>query len=892
MSARTPQGTEAADLADRLLEVVVGHVESFERRYAPGFDLPSVFAGYPVGSDVAADLAFTLAHLHDSGVATVAGASTVDAIAAALTTVEGSSTHTFSSYRVAETLLRFGPLDRNPLVAPLDPGRRAELVEACDSTSWIELLDGVLPANYAAVLARCELARRALGLPVDGAVVDDLVERTRGLLTRNPAGYLDDSEDGRSGRYDIYSVDVYLFTEAFADRLGPAWAEGFEHAVELVAVCGATDGSAVSWGRSLGPLAWCHTIEVAALVVRLGLGTDGRSWIARARRALDRFEDATDSGLVDAHRRRGQNGYRGPDRWLQLTFDCLGKLAWAATRLRAAEPLASAEAGTPFGDRDRLLVFDEATRAAVWSHRTPATGFAIPFVGPVQSDYLPAPRNPGLFEVPVDAPLPSFVPAVTARGRRYVAGGLPVALAHRDAVVEATWEGFWPLAADGPTADRASAPRPLAGCRRTRVSAQGHVVAFEEVLDFERVPDAVSIQVPEVEHRPLRLDVAYAGTARTATIDVEGLPAYRSFWHVLSRVHQVDLEPRPRMELTWSVRPLLRVLVGDPDHHYHRALYDPLARDVVESRFGGHLVHQPDRARELLSRADVFHLHWPEWFLESPDAAGRFVELLAETGTMLVWTQHNLRPHRELEGADELYQCFASAADVVIHHSEWGREAVTARYRFRPDAHHLVLPHGHWGPLLDDTADLAAARAAAEAELGLEPCAVRVGIVGAPRREKHVQGFLDAFAATSRPDLQLLVLSLDGEAVPDDPRITGRPYEYVARDVYNRRLAAVDVIALPFDADGEMLTTGVAADVVGLGLPAIVSSWPYLVEALGDAGIRYDDPSELTRLLDDLTPDRLETARRAAVGLRRAQSWDAIARRYFDELVALGAFRT
>ena len=169
-----------------------------------------------------------------------------------------------------------------------------------------------------------------------------------------------------------------------------------------------------------------------------------------------------------------------------------------------------------------------------------------------------------------------------------------------------------------------------------------------------------------------------------------------------------------------------------------------------------------------------------------------------------------------------------------------------------------------------------AARDAAEHALGLEPCALRIGIVGAPRREKQTGAFMEAFAATDRPDMQLLVLSLDDEEVPEDARITARPYDFVARDEYNRRLAAVDVIALPFDPKGEMLTTGVVGDVVGLGLPAIISSWPYLTESLGAAGLVYDDYEHLVRVLDSLTEDDLAPARRASRALQDELAWDHI----------------
>jgi hypothetical protein len=218
------------------------------------------------------------------------------------------------------------------------------------------------------------------------------------------------------------------------------------------------------------------------------------------------------------------------------------------------------------------------------------------------------------------------------------------------------------------------------------------VLRVHEILDFDEVPESVSLQVTETRHRPLRFEVETESRHRIDVIDTDGIALYRSFWSELPRVHQVDVEPATHTEFTWSVRPLVRIATADPSHHYHRSLYDPIAADVVETSFGGHLVHRLEAARARLATVDAVHLHWPEWFLDTPEEADTFIDLLEETGTTLVWTQHNLRPHREVERAEELYQRFASAARVVIHHSQWGRDAVLARYRFRADAKHVVLP--------------------------------------------------------------------------------------------------------------------------------------------------------------------------------------------------------
>jgi hypothetical protein len=88
-----------------------------------------------------------------------------------------------------------------------------------------------------------------------------------------------------------------------------------------------------------------------------------------------------------------------------------------------------------------------------------------------------------------------------------------------------------------------------------------------------------------------------------------------------------------------------------------------------------------------------------------------------------------------------------------------------------------------------------------------------------------------------------------------------------------------------------MLTTGVVGDVVGRGLPAIVSAWPYLTETLGEAGLAYDSPEHLAELLQTLTPDRLASAARASRGLQTDLAWPEIAHQLFDALIDAGAIK-
>lgn len=848
-----------APLHERLEAFVVAQVDALERTHLPGFRIPRVFAGHEVGADVRADLAFTLGFLGRD-----------DALDVVLREVDGGRTNTFFSYRIAETLLR-----HPHVVEAFDEATVAELHEACDSTSFLPAMaDGRLPRNYAAVLLRCEAARRRLGLDVDPAVLDDLTARTRSMLDANPGGYLDDSHSG-IGRFDIYSGDIYLFTEPVADRLGDVWTRGARAALDLVERVEATNGAAFAWGRSSGALAACLTVELGGLAAAHGLVDDVDAWLARADHAFTTAIPGwfAADGLITAHQHRSTFGYRGPFRRLQMTLDCLGKLADTAVVLREAgiERAPGIERAALFPDRDELVTFDETKRAGVWAYRSRDLAFVLPIVGSTVSDYLPAPHNPGLFEVPVDADLPTGVPFAFRKGVRYTGGHLPTSIEKSDGGLRLTYDGF-PRSQQfemPPEAER------LEGSRAVTYRVEGRTLHVDEELRFAdgAVPHALAVQVAETTDRPLRVD--FRGEGTTTVVDVRGLKEYRSFWAELPTVHQLDLPCTPSVAFGWSVTPKVRLLTTGLTHHYHRSVYDPLAADVVERQISTGRLLAGDEA--YLGAWDVFHLHWPEWFL-GPDL-GRHrtaIESLRSSGMRIVWTQHNLVPHDKDPRQDAIYAAWAAAADGVVHHSDYGQARVRDRYPFRDDAVHRVVPHVHFGHYTGEAVDRGDGK-------------LRLGVVGAPRAEKDVQSVLDAFARVRRPDVELHVYCLaPGDVVPDDPRITAVRYEMVDRDLYDERLRGLDALVLPF-AEADMITTGTVGDVIGAGVPALVSDWGYLRETLGSAGIPYGD--DLAATIEGLDAATIASAAAAARGLRDTCAPETVARAHLELLEAVGTTR-
>jgi glycosyltransferase involved in cell wall biosynthesis len=869
-------------LADRIRQFVLSCLEQLSATHLPGLRVPRVFAGHEIGADTRADLAFTLGLLGAGGTACVCGTPIEDALRTVLRETDGGRTETFASYRLAETVGRYGRFAGNRLLTPLTEAERAQIAEGCDSRHTLRQLAAGLSPNYTAVMARCETGRQLLGLPVDAAVLDDLVERTRLLLTTHQGGYLDDSVQ-RAGHFDIYSVDIYLFTEPLAEQLGPVWRSGAVNALELAERVGARNGAAIGWGRSTGALSICLTIELAGLAVRHRLLDEERTaaWVARADRALESLRGWFADGLISAHQYRSTYAYRGPRRRLQMTLDCLGKLADAANALDGFRDGAGGPSGEP--DRDEIVWFDEANCAGVWTYRSAGLAFVLPMVGGSVTDYLPAPRNPGLFEVPVDSGLVTGVPVAFQDGGRFAACELPRSVTKLPGGLELEHAG-WPEV--GPR----DAPRgraPLPGGRRARYQVDGRTLRVSEELSFDSPPDALAFQVAETAGRPLRVEfeTREGGGDRATVIDTAGLAEYRSFWAELPRVHQIDLDPGTHVRFGWSVTPLLRVMSREYGHPYDAGLYKPLAGRVFESALPQAAL---DGDGAALADCDIFHLHWPESMLPCDLARHQaLISTLRAAEVRIVWTQHNLIPHQRDPRWRAVYEAWAAAADAVIHHSEWGRSRALERYRYAPHAVHRVIPHGHFGGLMSEVGELD--RASVEASLGLRTGVLRLGVVGAPRVEKRVDLAMAAVAACSRADIELLVFSAPPHFQPPvDPRIAVFPDARIPRAEYNRRLSVLDALLLPFD-DGEMLTTGAVGDAVGLGLPSLISDWPYLAEALGDAAIPYGSTvQELSACLDALDRPQLDRAADAAKRLRGEYDWARLAESHFELLEEVG----
>lgn len=320
---------------------------------------------------------------------------------------------------------------------------------------------------------------------------------------------------------------------------------------------------------------------------------------------------------------------------------------------------------------------------------------------------------------------------------------------------------------------------------------------------------------------------------------------------------------------------------------YQRLLAEGLARQGVAVTM---LPGLPSAAWLRANRAttDLLHFHWlygltmARWRTPLQVAAFlRRLSLARELGYTIVWTAHNVLPHRDaLRPLHVLIRRRMMAqADAVIVHCQAGRQELLARFpRTGPTA---VIPIGSYAGLYPGTAD----RPTARARLELADDAFVYLALGNIAAYKGLERFTNVFSATAAPDDVALIAGRDrdagvvrrlGRAAAADARIRLR-VGYVPDDEVQLHLAAADALVAPFE---RILTSSSVVVALSYGLPVVAPDLGCMPELIGDAGLIYPagDPDGLARALADIKRADRERMSAAALAIAASLNWDDIGR--------------
>jgi beta-1,4-mannosyltransferase len=252
--------------------------------------------------------------------------------------------------------------------------------------------------------------------------------------------------------------------------------------------------------------------------------------------------------------------------------------------------------------------------------------------------------------------------------------------------------------------------------------------------------------------------------------------------------------------LAW---PGAEVSGGNP---YTRLLYEPI-------RKLGHKVEDFTFRRAFAKRYDIFHFHWPEYYVANPNPikaiVGTFALLLAvrwarARGTKILWTSHNLESHHKPRPRMEqwFWRAFTHSIDGFIAMTEYGREETRLTFPHLRNCPSFVIPHGSYRGEYANSVSKAEARSF----LAIPRESKVICFLGTISQYKGVPQLVSAFMGMPAENARLVIAgtnenqqeaSLLESLARRDGRITLR-LGFVPAEQLQHYFNASDLVALPF----------------------------------------------------------------------------------------------
>lgn len=248
-----------------------------------------------------------------------------------------------------------------------------------------------------------------------------------------------------------------------------------------------------------------------------------------------------------------------------------------------------------------------------------------------------------------------------------------------------------------------------------------------------------------------------------------------------------------------------------------------------------------------LRRGDIFHYHWPEFFINRRNVCVRLARMLAFAaivlfvrmrGLKVVWTVHNLFPH-DAYAEKSIFRYmtwFIGRCDGLIFLSHASVRQFFDFYRIEKPPRWAVIPHGDYRSFFAPPPPKAQARQA----LGLPQDKTILMFFGAIRPYKNVETLLSVFSGMERDDLFLVVA---GKISPrmthlEDIKRAARDNvrfftDFIPNEDVPLYLSAADIVVLPYK---DILNSGSALLALTFDRRVIVPALGSIQELQGDVG--------------------------------------------------------
>lgn len=259
---------------------------------------------------------------------------------------------------------------------------------------------------------------------------------------------------------------------------------------------------------------------------------------------------------------------------------------------------------------------------------------------------------------------------------------------------------------------------------------------------------------------------------------------------------------------------------------YPRLLYTPM-------RSLGVTVDEFTAWRVLRGQYDVFHLHWPEYYIAHRNPFKAYVGSIILLclifwcrfrGSKVIWTVHNLRSHNKTRPSSEelFWRLFTRLLDGYISLNRAGLELIRKRFPAMDGLPHAVIPSIYRGAFRNSTDRLEARR-----HLGLPAKRPVLLFFGSIASYKGIPQLVEAFRQRRDPDAILCVVGAVADkalglmlsnASRGDSNIRLH-LSRVTTDELELHIKASDIVVLPYS---DIFNSGCALVSLALDRPVLV----------------------------------------------------------------------
>jgi beta-1,4-mannosyltransferase len=292
----------------------------------------------------------------------------------------------------------------------------------------------------------------------------------------------------------------------------------------------------------------------------------------------------------------------------------------------------------------------------------------------------------------------------------------------------------------------------------------------------------------------------------------------------------------------------------------------------------------------FLSRPHIWHLHWPDAWLNTSNIIEAYFKALTLLGlvyasrflgTKVIWTIHNLRSHEFYHPRLErrFWQAFTKRLDGVISPSKIGLKMAQEIYPALRNIHTSIVPLGYFSELYPNHIEPDDARR----KLGLNQYSKVILFIGHILTYKNIPGLIKIFRHLEDPSTRLLIagrpnrLDLADEIRVEasrDPRVELH-LNFIPEEDLQNFLNAADIVVLPFK---EILNSSSALLALSFGQPLLVPEMGAMSELKDYAGA-----ARVMTYQGELSKDILEEAldwackQEPSGSIPEALSWESIA---------------